>query len=281
GSLRLVCAADSAAELEFWRSESVAAESLSCQELRRYEPAVQAEPMHVVRLSEQCQIRNPRHLKALIAACRKAGVEFYEGTPVTGWDVEHERVVAARTATGKIAAGQFVIAAGAWSKTLLESAGCPLPVEPVRGQIALLKSRAGLFQHIVEQGTRYLVPRDDGRVVVGSTEERVGYIKANTAQGIQGLLEFASQVVPTLADAELERCWSGLRPGLGTALPVIGAVPPMENLYVAAGHLRSGLQNSPGTAILLRERLLGQSSSIDLLPFNPADRVPVHVASRA
>ena len=280
GSLRLVEDRNSAAELDYWKNECVAAELLSRQELLRCEPEIQAERMQAVRLPEQCQIRNPRHLKALVAACRKAGVEFHEGTPVTGWDFEQERIVAARTAAGKVSAGQFVIATGAWSKTLLEAAHCPLPVEPVRGQIALLRTRSVLFRHILEQGARYLVPRDDGRVVVGSTEERVGYIKANTAQGIQGLLEFATQCIPALADAELERCWSGLRPHLRNALPVIGRVPQTENLYVAAGHFRSGLQNSPATAILLRERLLGQTNSIDLLPFSPAGRTQVNIASR-
>ena len=280
GSLRLVSEEDASAEFNDWKNECVTAELLTHREMLQWEPEIRAEQMLAVRLPQQCQVRNPRLLKALVAACREAGVEFHEGTPVVGWDFEQERIVAARTATGAVSAGQFVITAGAWSKTLLEAADCLLSVEPVRGQIALLRSRSGLFRHIVERGTRYLVPRDDGRVIAGSTEEWVGYLKANTARGIQGLLEFAAECVPALADAELERCWSGLRPHLKNALPIIGKVPQTENLYVAAGHFRSGLQNSPGTAILLREELLGQPNSIDLQPFSPAERVAENVASR-
>jgi len=79
--------------------------------------------------------------------------------------------------------------------------------------------------------------------------------------------------VPELADAELERSWSGLRPSLQDGLPVIGMVPDTENLFVAAGHFRSGLQNSPGTGVLLSEMILGREASISTEPFNPANRI--------
>jgi glycine oxidase len=264
---------DSESELSTWRDEQIVAHQLSQVELRNVEAEVGESFFEAIRVPEFCQVRNPRHLKALSAACLNAGVEFREGTPVTGWDVEQDRVVAAKTSSGSVHAGQFVVATGAWSKPLLDAAGCPIPIEPVRGQIALLKTRPRLFEHVLEVGSRYLVPRGDGRVVVGSTEERVGFRKQNTTQGVQGLLEFAIEVVPALADAELERCWAGLRPGIRNGLPVIGRIPQMENLFVAAGHFRSGLQNSPGTGILMRELILGQTASIDPEPFSVAARV--------
>jgi len=201
GRLGLLLNGKSESELEFWRGEHVVAEPLSRPELQNAEPEVGEQFTSAVHLPEFCQVRNPRHVKALTTACLKAGVEFREGTPVTGWDVEQDRVVAAKTTSGSVHAGQFVVAAGAWSKTLLDAAGCSIPVEPIRGQITLLKTRPGLFEHILEVGSQYLVPRGDGRIIVGSTEERVGFKKCNTTRGVQGLLEFATQVVPALADA--------------------------------------------------------------------------------
>lgn len=276
GGLQLSLTGDVRDELRFWSEEGVTARGVSGEELLTLEPRLGSEFQSACFLPEMCQVRNPRHLKALIAACLASGVEFLDGTLVTGWDIEQGRVVAAKTPGGHIQAGQFVITAGAWSKPLLENSGCSLPIEPVRGQIALLRTQPGLITHILEIGSRYLVPRSDGRVIVGSTEERVGFTKGNTASGIQGLLQLATRVVPDLADAELEQCWSGLRPGLRNGLPVIGPVPETENLFVAAGHFRSGLQNSPGTGVLLSEMILGRESSISMEPFTPANRVQSH-----
>ena len=273
GGLQLSLTGDVRDELRFWRDEGVTAQGISGEDLLAFESGLGSEFQSACFLPEMCQVRNPRHLKALIAACRTSGVEFLDGTPVTAWDTEHGRVVAAKTPGGDIQAGQFVITAGAWSKPLLENCGCSLPIEPVRGQIALLRAQPGLFSHILEIGSRYLVPRSDGRVIVGSTEERVGFTKGNTASGIQGLLQLATRVVPELADAELERCWSGLRPSLHDGLPVIGMVPDTENLFVAAGHFRSGLQNSPATGVLLSEMILGREASISMEPFTPANRI--------
>jgi len=106
---------------------------------------------------------------------------------------------------------------------------------------------------------------------VGSTEERVGFVKQNTARGIRGLLDFATRVVPGLQDAELEQCWSGLRPHSGRDLPLIGAVPGTDNVFVATGHFRSGLQMSPATAVLMRQILLNQEPSIPITPYSVSE----------
>ena len=111
------------------------------------------------------------------------------------------------------------------------------------------------------------MPRSDGRTLIGSTEERVGFVKRNTVAGVQSLLEFAAKVVPNLRDAELERCWSGLRPAGRGDVPYIGAVPATDNLFVATGHFRAGLQMSPGTAVLMRQMLLGQETTISVTPY--------------
>jgi glycine oxidase len=133
----------------------------------------------------------------------------------------------------------------------------------------LLHTGISLIEHIIEVGDRYLVPRPDARLLVGSTMEEAGFEKKTTVEGIAGLLDFATRLVPSLAKAEIEQTWAGLRPMSATGLPFLGPLPECDNAFVAAGHFRSGLQTSPGTAVAMRELLLDQEPSIDLVPFFP------------
>ncbi len=167
----------------------------------------------------------------------------------------------------------MVVAAGAWTESLLAGLGVPIPTPPVRGQIVLLKTHRNALRRIVEHGPRYLVPRDDGRVLVGSTEEFTGFEVRTTAEGVLGLLQEALALCPSLADAEVERGWSGLRPGSFDHRPYLGPMPGYRNLYVASGHKRTGLQLSPATAHVLADLILGRTLSIDLTPFR-LDREP-------
>jgi glycine oxidase len=161
-------------------------------------------------------------------------------------------------------AGRFCIASGAWSRPLLMQAGCESPLEPVRGQIVLLNAQPLPFGQIIQSGPRYLVPRPDGRILIGSTEEHVGFDKRNTAAAVAELIDFAVSLVPALAEATYERSWAGLRPCTPDGLPYLGQVPETRNLFVAAGHFRAGLQMSPATAVLMREVLLEQPTTISL-----------------
>ena len=123
-------------------------------------------------------------------------------------------------------------------------------------------------------GKRYLVPRADGRVLVGSTEEpEAGFEKANTPEGVHGLVDFARRLVPRLADAEVEKTWAGLRPGSPDGLPFIGPVPGHPNVLVAAGHFRAGVQLSIGTAEIVRDLVTGQPPGIPIEAFR-LDREP-------
>jgi glycine oxidase len=145
----------------------------------------------------------------------------------------------------------------------------PIPVQPVRGQIVQLLPDQQPVSCVIEDGRRYLVPRRDGLVLVGSTEERVGFQKANTVDGVQGLLEFAISLVPSLQHAAITRTWSGLRPGSPDELPLLGRVGGFSNLWVGAGHFRSGLQMSPGTALILGQLISGRAPEISLEGLSP------------
>ncbi len=255
-----------------WRDEEVEAHLLGRDDVLALEPALNPATVVGLHLPQKCQVRNPRHFKALVAAASANGVEFVTGVPVEELVTENGHVVAARTADGEHAGGQFVVATGAWTRRLLGRSGIRIGIEPVRGQIVQLSARPLPITHVIGLGSRYIVPRPDGRILVGSTEEWVGYDKQNTADGVAGLIRFAEQLVPGLAGARFERCWAGLRPGAADGLPYLGPVPGHDNLLIAAGHYRAGLQLSPATAVLMRQLILGQESSVSLEPF-ACDRV--------
>lgn len=262
-----------------WTEEGVTAERVNASQLTEHF-GLNRETVDAFRLPRLAQVRNPRHLKALGAACIAAGVTIEEGTPVHGWERNDEKVSAAKTPRGDISGGQFLLASGAWSGGLAETFGLRLPVKPIRGQIVQLFARKLPFRCVIQEGPRYLVPRPDGRILVGSTEEDVGFEKRNTASAVADLIQFATRLVPPLAEATLERTWSGLRPGSPDGLPSLGVVPETENLYIAAGHFRSGLQMSPGTAQIMLELMTGQDPSIPLDGLH-LNRSAQHIVSSA
>jgi glycine oxidase len=254
-------------EIKHWRSEGVDVIPLEGSALTACEPGLSAEVSAAYHLPEMGQVRNPRHVKALIAACTAKGVRLLPGTPVWQFDRSGERILAVETSSGRFKSRQFVIAGGAWSGRLLEQVGCRAAVRPLRGQIVLLSQPRSPVNRVVTVGTRYLVPRGDGRLLIGSTEEAADFDKHTTAAGVGGLIEFAVRLSPGLGAATVERTWAGLRPQSPDGLPYLGRIPHCENLFVAAGHFRAGLQLSPISAALLTQVLLGQPTALPLAPY--------------
>lgn len=257
-------ASEVAAVAAKFQSEGVRAELIGARELQKLEPHLNPELGDAVHLPDYCQVRNPRLLKALLGACLARGVELSPGSPVVGFERNGSRVTSVRTPTETISAGQFVVCSGAWSQSVLAQVGCSIQVAPVRGQIVLLEALPLPTRRIIEVGSRYIVPRADGRLLIGSTEEHVGFEKRNTAEAVAELIRFSSELVPSLKTARFDRCWSGFRPGSPNGLPYLGQVAHTENLFVAAGHFRAGLMLSPITAVLLRQMLLGETPSLAL-----------------
>lgn len=245
-----------------WRAEGLTLSEPTLQQLQQFESGLIAPPRPAFRFPGMGQVRNPWHMRALVAACRRLGVQLRPQTPFV-WSA------------GEVQQYQQVIfAPGAWAAELLAPLGCTLPVRPVRGQIVLFRPPKPVLSHVVIDGRRYLVPREDGRVLVGSTEEPdAGFELANTECGVRGLIDFATGLVPALAHAEIEKCWAGLRPGSLDSLPYIGRLPGHERVLVAAGHFRAGVQLSPGTAYILRDLVMGSTPAVPIEAFRP-DRQP-------
>lgn len=254
---------------ELWRAAGVKVESLPPEAFADCEPGLRPKiPVQAAYfLPGERQLRNPRHLKALLAGCALRGVRIEHGAPAETFETAGKRLIGVRTPGGMYQAERFCFTAGAWTRALVERLGSPIAVKPVRGQIVLLAANPRTLRRIINLGKRYIVPRADGRVLIGSTEEDAGFDRCTTAAAVQQLLEMALTLVPGLADARLERCWAGLRPGTNDGLPYLGGLPAFENAFVAAGHFRSGLQLSTGTAVAMSRMIRGIDPQINMHPF--------------
>lgn len=250
--------------MEQWLAEEVAVRTVDRSELLSLAPGFSDRFCDAAFLPDFGQVRNPRHLHALRTACLLRGVRILEGVDDLRLQVRSSGVVDVHSDTVRLSADRICVTAGAWTRRLLLPLNIELPVEPVRGQILQLKTDGPPICHVIEQGRRYLVPRNDGLLLVGSTEERVGFAKHTTADGIAQLLAFATSLLPELGRAEVRRVWAGLRPGSPDELPYLGPVAGLENLFVGAGHFRSGLQMSPGTGAILCSLLLDQEPPVCL-----------------
>ncbi len=217
-------------------------------------------------LPEVAQVRNPR-LARLLECAARLGVCIRPHTPVTALEVAGGRIAGVLTAGGRIACERVVVCAGAWSRELLAALAGGVEIRPVRGQILMLEASPGLLPCIVYREGRYLVPRSDGRVLVGSTLEEVGFARSTTPEAGAQLHAFARITCPALSRARVVRQWAGLRPGSPGNLPVIAPHPRLANLYMNAGHFRYGLTMAPAAAELLTALILGRTPALEVAPY--------------
>ena len=205
--------------------------------------------------------------RLLVSALRRSlalrGVPVEEGVAVTGFRVEGGTCRGLETSSGSVSCGRVVDAAGAWAD-LDPTLPFSIPVEPVRGQIVELTDPVGLAT-VLESEDVYLVPRSDGRILVGATIERAGFAKEVTAAGVAGLLAHALALAPSLENASLTDAWAGLRPATPDGLPLLGETP-VRSLILAAGHFRNGILLAPLTALLVADVVTGGATR-DLSPF--------------
>jgi glycine oxidase len=213
------------------------------------------------------QIRNPRLIQALRGELERSGVLFSEWSTVTEFLRRDGCIYGIRTGQQDFHADAVVIAAGAWSAQILAALAIQVEVIPVRGQMLLYRTTPGSIRRILLDGHHYLIPRNDGRVLAGSTVEYAGFDKQTTADARRELQQAAESMVEQLARCEIERQWSGLRPGSATEIPYIGPVPGVENLYLNTGHFRNGLLLAPASARLLADLMLARESEFDPRPY--------------
>ena len=213
------------------------------------------------------QVRNPRLIKALYAALHARGVVFREGVQVQAIMARGGRLQGLRVDGEELRAERCLLTAGAWTSQLLAPTGLTLPIRPVRGQMLLFKTDPGFVRHMVMQEGRYLIPRRDGRVLMGSTLEEAGFDATTTADARAALRSSALSLVPALERYPIEAHWAGLRPGSPEGIPFIGAHPGIDGLYVCAGHYRNGIVLGPASARLAADLLLERPPIVDPGPY--------------
>ena len=208
--------------------------------------------------------------RALIAASVKAakhrGIDIASGSAVTAVELDGNRAVAVTTAKTRYAAGKVVNCCGAWAGQVPPLA---FPTRPVKGQMLCVVAARGLLHHIVRAPDVYIVPRSDGRNLIGSTLEDAGFDKRVDPETIQCLHQAATSLVPDLGEARMLETWAGLRPGTPDALPLLGGTE-VANCFVAAGHYRDGILLAPLTAVVMSQVVRGLQADFDLSAFSPA-----------
>ena len=275
-------AASLVANVNYWHELGLKVDRLSADQLAASVPAIArwaGSPQFktAVYSEDECQVRPPDLLRGLAAVCRAAGVQIDES--VCGELGRQGDRAVFRLGSGAqsdsvasnsqlINADAIVLCGGVWSGQAAEAFGLQMSMVPIRGQMLMYRFDEPLFPSVINEGHRYFVPRDDGHMLVGSGEEEVGFENGTTPECLAMLARWAEGLLPEIAEREPVKSWSGLRPATFDGFPIIGAVPDATNLYVAAGHFRSGVHLAPATAELIADLIEHKPTKVDAATFS-------------
>jgi glycine oxidase len=217
-------------------------------------------------VKERCV--DPRDLTiAAIAAARHRGIDFSSGDCVIAVETAHGKASGVRTSKTKFAAGVVVNCAGAWAGQIEPHS---FPTRPVKGQmLCVIMPEKEMMRHVVRAPDVYLIPRSDGRMLIGATVEEAGFDKQTVPETIQKLRQAAVDLVPKLAKARFLSAWAGLRPGTPDRLPILGPTAT-PGYFVATGHFRDGVLLAPVTARLMGQIITGKKPELNLSAFAAA-----------
>jgi glycine oxidase len=210
---------------------------------------------------------DPRALTAaVLKTAKNRGADFSSCDPVTAINLSDNHVIGVTTTKTSFLAEKVVNCAGAWSGQLGPH---PVPTRPVKGQMLCLAMPSREFiRHVIRTPDVYLIPRTDGRLLVGATVEEAGFDKHTVPSTIQRLHQAALKLVPKLADARILEDWAGLRPGTPDNLPILGATET-PGYYIATGHFRDGIVLAPITAHVMAQIIDDRKSEYELSVFSP------------
>jgi glycine oxidase len=255
---------------DYRRAANLPVEWLTGTQAREIEPALTPRVSAAMWIAYDGQV-NPRVLlPALVRACTQRGVELREGVAVSRIVIENDAVRGVEANGERIDADVVVLAAGAWSAKIGGMPDDVVPaVRPVRGQILrLVRMPDFSMTHVVRGPRAYLLPKDDGTVVVGATQEEAGFDATPTAGGIKTILENAWEMVPSIYDLPIERVEVGLRPGTRDHLPLIGPTR-IRGLILATGHFRHGILFAPTTADAICAGIISGNFGDEVAAFAP------------
>jgi glycine oxidase len=193
-----------------------------------------------------------------------------ESTAVLAIQTNGNRVTGVVTPSESMEARTVVLAAGVWSPEMARSVGLNLPVKPVKGQILSLRALGRTPRQVLWGGECYLVPRPDGEIVLGSTEEEGNYDARPTLAGMHRLTDAALEVVPAAGGFVVEGTWAGLRPAAPDRYPIVGWSDSVEGLFIATAHYRNGVLLGPLTGQRVAQHVLSGAPLGELAPYGPA-----------
>jgi glycine oxidase len=286
GTLAIALTRDDAERLrfafDFQRRHGIALEWLGALEARRLEPHLRPGLAAAVLSRSDHQVDNRRLVLALKEAFVLAGGTLREHAEVGALDLEGDRVRGIVVKGDRHAADVVVLAGGAWSAGLegLPAAARP-PVRPVKGQMLALRMDPAqpLLRHVLWAPKGYLVPKPDGRLIVGGTVEERGFDPELTAGGVLALLEAAWRAVPAIEELPVDELWTGFRPTSRDDAPILGPTP-IEGLFLATGHHRNGILLAPITALAVSDAILSRRLPEIIREFT-IDRFAVRAAQEA
>jgi glycine oxidase len=238
-------------------SAQLEVQSLSSEELRRIEPHISPNTRMGLLFPNDWQVENRKLLGALRKFVELRDIAVHEHSNIDSLIVENGRVLGGISGSRRFLAENTILATGAWTSFIkLGTQMPPFEVKPIKGQMICLRPERPLFEHVIYTPRGYIVPRADGRVLVGSTVEDAGFEKDVTETGVESLRAVAVDIISDLANAGIVEKWAGLRPFVADGLPVIGGIPGFENLTVATGHYRNGILLAPLTAKIISSNLI-------------------------
>ncbi len=256
--------------LDWCEKHHITLNVLSSKEAQQLEPNLTPAVGKVCALPGIDQIRNPLLIQALHKDLERRGARIIENQKVHRLTIKHDAVTEIETCLGKHPVQHVVVTTGAWTGNLFNDLFPGISIKPIKGQMLLYKATPGLIKHIVLDNDRYLIPRKDGRILVGSTVEDTGFDKSTTRTAEKTLKEFALSTLPALARFPVEKHWAGLRPASPQGIPYIDNHPDIRNLSINAGHYRSGFVMGPASARLLVDLVQKRKSALDAAPYSLA-----------
>lgn len=223
---------------------------------------------HVDLIDETAQIRNPKLLAALKKFISMQGnVNLIEQAEVSKIAFKKNKILHIEANGRQYLANQYLITAGAWTNQLLEKIGLTSDIRPIKGQMLRVQPKKTLFQKILIKEGCYLIPRQNGKILIGSTVEDCGFDKTLLQESKDALLQKAYDMVPLLKGAQLIDHWAGLRPGTERNRPIIDRLPNCSNGYISTGHFRYGLACAPATANIMTNFILQSEGPINPAPY--------------
>lgn len=254
--------------IDWAKTWSVSADFISdAASIREIEKSVGEVVASGVWMPDIMQIRNPKLVQALKASFDYLSIPYQEQTEVEEVIVDNNKVLGVRTKQRTYLADKVIIASGAWSAQFSVTR-TSVDVLPVKGQMIMYKGPPDLLKRIVLSEGHYVIPRKDGRILAGSTLEKIGFDKSTSPSALDELHRAAVELIPLLSGLEVERQWAGLRPGTEKGIPYICQHDDIAGLYVHAGHFRNGIVLGAASAELMADIILQRTPRCDVRPYS-------------